>query len=267
MNGLSTDPTTVAELGPGDSLGIGLAALLSGASSYYALDIVNFTNTARNLDVFDELVALFNKRERIPDGAEFPATHPRLDSYEFPAYILTDARLRDALDPRRVESIRATLTCLEHHADKRIGISYFAPWDDTAILKAGSVDLIYSQAVLEHVDDLEHTYQTLYRWLKPGGVMSHQIDFSCHDAVKQWNGHWTFSDWTWRLMRGKRPYSLNREPHSRHLTLLTINGFKVVCDLRGKIRSGIKRKQLARRFQGLTDEDLSTSSALIQAIK
>jgi SAM-dependent methyltransferase len=267
MNGLSTDPTTVAELGPGDSLGIGLAALLSGASSYYALDIVNFTNTERNLEVFDELVTLLNKRERIPDGAEFPEAHPRLDSYDFPAYILTDARLRDALDPRRVALIRATLTNLGHHADNQIGISYFAPWDDTAILKAGSVDLIYSQAVLEHVDELEHTYQTLYHWLKPGGVMSHQIDFRCHDAVKQWNGHWAFSDWTWRLMRGKRPYSLNREPHSTHLTLLIRNGFKVTCDLRVKTTSEIKRKQLARRFQSLTDEDLCTSSALIQAIK
>lgn len=32
--------------------------------------------------------------------------------------------------------------------------------------------MIFSQAVLEHVDDLEHTYKTLYRWLKKGGIMS-----------------------------------------------------------------------------------------------
>ena len=268
MNGLPTDPTNVAELGPGDSLGIGLAALLSGASNYYAFDIVKFANIGRNLEVFDELVALFNKRERIPDDVELPegpsAAWTRMI---FLASILTDARLRDALDPGRIESIRATLTNLGHHANNQIDISYLAPWDDTSIVKPGSVDLIYSQAVLEHVDDLEHTYQALYHWLKPGGVMSHQIDFKCHGAVKQWNGHWAFSDRTWRLMKGKKPYSLNREPHSTHLTLLTRNGFKVACDLRVKTTSEIKRKQLARRFQNLTDEDLSTSSALIQAIK
>jgi len=267
MNGLPTDPTNVAELGPGDSLGIGLAALLSGASNYYAFDVVKFANIGRNLEVFDELVALFNKRERIPDATEFPEAQPLLESYEFPAYILTDARLRDALDPRRVESIRGILTGIEPNSEGPIGISYFAPWDSSAILMEASVDLIFSQAVLEHVDDLEHTYRTLHRWMKPGGVMSHQIDFRCHDAVKQWNGHWAFSDWTWRLMRGRRPYYLNREPHSKHLALLIRNGFKVVCDMRGETKSAIKRKQLARRFQNLTNEDLSTCSALIQAIK
>ena len=33
-------PKTVAELGPGDSIGIGLAALISGADEYYAFDVV-----------------------------------------------------------------------------------------------------------------------------------------------------------------------------------------------------------------------------------
>ena len=43
--GLSTQPKVVAELGPGDSLGIGLAALVSGSSLYYALDIVPYAAT------------------------------------------------------------------------------------------------------------------------------------------------------------------------------------------------------------------------------
>ena len=37
-NGLRKVPETVVELGPGQSLGVGLAALLSGASGYYGLD-------------------------------------------------------------------------------------------------------------------------------------------------------------------------------------------------------------------------------------
>src|SRR6202165_1423753 len=48
-NGMRTIPDTVAELGPGDSLGTGLAALLSGANRYYALDVVHYANTPRNL--------------------------------------------------------------------------------------------------------------------------------------------------------------------------------------------------------------------------
>lgn len=39
-NGLPVHPDTVAGLGPGDSLGFGLAALISGADKYFAFDVV-----------------------------------------------------------------------------------------------------------------------------------------------------------------------------------------------------------------------------------
>src|SRR5436305_1646470 len=65
-NGMHTIPDTVAELGPGDSLGTGLAALLSGANHYYALDVVYYANTPRNLMIFDQLVNLFQRRTGRP---------------------------------------------------------------------------------------------------------------------------------------------------------------------------------------------------------
>jgi hypothetical protein len=43
-----------------------------------------------------------------------------------------------------------------------------------------SLDLVFSQAVLEHVDDPEETYKTMVAWLKPSGYASHVIDFSAH---------------------------------------------------------------------------------------
>src|SRR4030042_6479377 len=75
-------PKVVAELGPGDSLGIGLAALLSGAQKYYAFDVVEYADTAVNLDILDELIELFTNREPIPDQNEFPLLQPKLKSYE-----------------------------------------------------------------------------------------------------------------------------------------------------------------------------------------
>jgi hypothetical protein len=51
--------STVAELGPGESIGIGLAALLTGSRKYYALDVHTYWNTKRNLMIFDNLVELF----------------------------------------------------------------------------------------------------------------------------------------------------------------------------------------------------------------
>src|ERR1700704_1131908 len=44
----------IAELGPGDSLGVGLAALIAGGERYYAFDVSPFSNQARNLNIFDE---------------------------------------------------------------------------------------------------------------------------------------------------------------------------------------------------------------------
>jgi len=55
--GLCTSaPRHVADFGPGDSIGVGLAALLSGAESFIGLDVKPFARAERNLAVFDELV-------------------------------------------------------------------------------------------------------------------------------------------------------------------------------------------------------------------
>jgi len=44
-NGLNTNPSVVAELGPGDSMGVGLMTLLTGTKKYYAFDVVRHTNS------------------------------------------------------------------------------------------------------------------------------------------------------------------------------------------------------------------------------
>jgi SAM-dependent methyltransferase len=268
-NGLSTRPDVIAELGPGDSLGIGLAGLLSGATKYYALDVIEYAGSERNLEILDELSELFQKHEAIPDEKEFPQVKPYLSSYAFPHHILDAARLGECLNKERIESIRKALAGFSDEHGKDIEVQYLVPWFDSGVLesKAGSIDMIYSQAVLEHVDDLTGTYEAMYRLLRPGGVMSHQIDFKSHGTAKQWNGHWAYSERLWKLIRGRRTYLLNRQPHSAHITLLGECGFEVVCDITVRDTTGIQRKQLAREFRGLSDEDLTTSGAFVQAAK
>ena len=51
-NGLKSHPQIIAELGPGDSLGMGLAALLSGAELYYGFDVVRYAHPKTNLSIF-----------------------------------------------------------------------------------------------------------------------------------------------------------------------------------------------------------------------
>ena len=138
---------------------------------------------------------------------------------------------------------------------------------DSGRLRTNCVDMVISQAVLEHVDDLSATYRCLSRWLKPGGVMSHVIDFKSHGITPVWNGHWALSDLTWKMIRGRRPYLLNRQPHSVHLELLARNGFEIVTDIRGTSHTRLRRKDLARRFSGMTEDDSMTSEAFIQAVK
>ena len=266
-NNLSTWPNVIAELGPGDSLGIGLAALISGVNKYYAFDVVKHSNNKRNLDIFYKLLELFKKHEKIPDDSEFPRVYPRLKSYDFPSHFLTEERLNIALEPSRIEAIIKALSDLEHPVDSDIEISYLAPWYDSEILKESSIDMIYSQAVLEHVDDLDFTYKTMFHWLKPNGFISHLIDFKSHGTSREWNGHWTYSDFMWKLIIGKRPYLLNRLPLETHISLLKEVGFEIVCEDKLKSPCHFQRSCLAQKFKGISDEDLSTSVAFIQAIK
>jgi hypothetical protein len=261
-NGLDTYPRSVAELGPGDSLGIGLAALISGCESYSALDVVGYADPGRNLEVFDRLVTLFEKREDIPDEKEFPRLKPYLEDYRFPAGVMDGERLRRGLDPARLGRIRESLGRVGEQGSM---IRYRAPWFDSRIVEKGSVDMIYSQAVLEHVDDLRGTYRAMRMWLKPHGYLSHQIDFKSHGTSSEWNGHWAYSDRMWKLIRGRRPYLLNRQPHSVHLAIMEEEGFEVVCDQTVSSESRISRDRLAPGFRNMTERDLTTSGAFIQA--
>lgn len=261
---LSYVPKVVAEVGPGDSLGIGLASLISGAERYFALDVVEHANVQKNMEVFDCLMDLFRNRADIPGNDEFPEAKPNLDSFAFPRDILTEECLDQALKNDRIAKIR---DFVENPYRQDTVVKYIVPWFDSGAIEEGSVDMIFSQAVLEHVDDLINAYEAMSLWLKPGGFMSHQIDFRSHGTAEKWNGHWTYSDPIWKLIRGKRPYLLNREPFSAHCRLSTAKGLEVVYGKRVRSESLISRKRLAERFQRMSDDDMTTSGAFIQAKK
>ena len=265
-NGLPTQPETVAELGPGHSLGIGLSALISGSRQYYAFDIVKLANNKTNLEVLEELIELFRKRENMPDETEFPNLTPRLESYNFPSHILTNERLDETLQPHRLQSIRKALLNGNSDDEYNITIAYFVPWFNHKIIQEESVDMIYSQAVLEHIDDLEHSYKVCSHWLKRGGFISNVIDFKSHRLAELWNGHWLYSDTMWKLIKGRRPFLINREPYSTHIKLLEKYNFKIICNIKTKSDSVLRKEKLALRFKNLSDEDFVTSDVFIQAV-
>jgi len=251
----------IAELGPGDSLGIGLAALIAGAERYYAFDVAPFSDRARNLRIFDELVGLFRQRADIPGRTEIPEIEPGIPSEKFPSHILDEGRLAKALDPVRIEALRRDLSGSESGADS--SVSYVAPWFDRATIQEATLDWIFSQAVMEHVDDLVTTYNISYRWLKPGGLMSHQIDFRSHGTAATWDGHRTYGDAAWWMVRGARPYLINREPLSAHLGIPREQGFALVEQSSVPGGPAVARTKLAPRFRIWSEEDISTAGAFV----
>jgi SAM-dependent methyltransferase len=263
-NGLDTNPGAVAELGPGDSIGIGIAAVLTGVERYFAFDVVAHANTPRNLAIFDGLVDLFLEQVDIPDASEYPRVGPSLKDYRFPGHILTPDRLREALDPARLAYVRESI---QHTDQKDSMIQYRAPWSTSAAVERETLDLVFSQATLEHVDGLPEVYGAMYDWLKPGGYMSHQIDFKCHNSAREWNGHWTYSDLMWKLVRGKDVWLINRLPYSAHVELMEKAGFRIVSEQLVRRASNVRRNQLASQFRSIPDRDLTTTDAFVQAVK
>ena len=272
-HGLDTNPSTIAELGPGDSIGVGLMSLLTGAKKYYALDVVSHTILKQNIKLLDDSIDLLLNRKDIPDEKEFPRVHPRLKSYAFPSKIITEKRMMDNLDDEKIAHIKNNLLNHENLNKELSSIQYFCPWYESSVINKESVDIIFSQAVLEHVEDLSNTYESMYLWLKSGGVMSHQIDFKSHSTSDEWNGHWAYSDFEWKLISGKQTYSINREPLSTHIDLLNRKGFKILSIIpvktypSEKYIGSIHRNQLSKRFQKMQEEDFTTSGVHILSIK
>lgn len=256
--GMQSFPSVVAELGPGDSLGVGLAALISGVDRYLAFDVVEHAITDRDLAIFDDLVRLFNDRRAIPGVADFPQMRLEPESNAFPAQILGDEQLRAALEPARLQRLRAELADI---SSANNSISYRAPWTDADQPGKGSIDLIISQAVMEHVVDVPGTYAAMRKWLKDDGFASHQIDFRSHGLFRKWDGHWSCPDWLWFLFLGRRDYLLNRHPMSRHLEWMASSDFEVLNVVRHTMDSS--GSAVSKRFADLTELDRITAGCYI----
>ena len=269
QNGMTTLPLNIIELGPGRSLGVGITALISGAEQYYGLDSIKFCNVEDNLKIFDDLVVLIRQRTPIPNEEEFPTIKPKLDDYNFPEHIFTSEHLERVLADNRLLKIRNSIKALEFPPSiKSKGIiSYLAPWQDVSLIEPGSIDLILSQSVLQYMDDLTKTYNLMSSWLKPQGWISHQIDLKSLGSADTWDGHWSYSDMEWKIVKGRKNYNINRGSYATHINLLKNNNFKITKIIKGTSVAVIQRNKLARRFKSLTDEDRTTSNLFIQAIK
>jgi hypothetical protein len=256
--GMQSLPRVVAELGPGDSIGVGLAALLSGTDRYLALDAVSHVDAAANLAIFDTLVRMFRERVAIPTRDVFPEHTLELASYAFPLGILGEARLQAALSPKRVARLRRIVS--GETTDSQT-IDYRAPWGDVRKEDAGTVDFLLSNAVMEHVADLPGAYRAMSCWLCQDGLASNQIDFRSHGLFSAWDGHWSCPRWLWHLFMGRRAYLLNREPFATHRALASAAGLEEEMAIR--VEKASEAKRVASEFCSMSPQDRTTCGAYV----
>lgn len=252
----------IAEIGPGDSLEIGMSALLTGATEYYAFDVIEHTKSTDQLEILSKLSNYFLDKIDIPyREPEFRNTKPIVDNNSFPEFLIKEISIENISD--RTRQISNAL----NDKESSVKIEYIVPWYEKEIALKGQIDLIISQAVMEHVDDIQDAYSKMYEWLRPGGIITHQIDYKAHEMTKEWYGHWYLSDPVWSFLLEGRKYSINRYPHSAHIKAIEKAGFEIKNIVPFNQENKLKDKLPAIKNRVFTKEDMTISSALIQAVK
>lgn len=247
----STHPEVIMEFGPGDSLGVGLCWLLSGSTCFYALDAERYAQSNLSLAIFDELVKLVANKEQYPAG--FPDMLPAFNSY---------GRALDDFDlsAERLAAIRTAILAVEDDHSGPVKISYIAPWSGRSEVPPASVDLAYSQAVMEHVQDPLTAYRAMGSWVKSGGMLSHNIDFRSHGTSFDWNGHWTYSKSQWSRANNVQTYrAISRVPPSTHFRMMEECGFGILMTEAQRDLSGMKAEHLSSDWRHVTPDDLTSS--------
>jgi SAM-dependent methyltransferase len=214
------------ELGPGDGL---LSSLLAPALGSVGLSLVDSDDhIEKDIQKYQLQIAQFLKQ-----------------SYE---YSLPDYSKSSTLDE--------ILQSAGSGAYYSQGLSSLKSLDDD------SFDIIFSQAVLEHVRKIEflETMQQCYRLLKSDGIMSHVIDFKDHLGGNLNNLRFSSSLWErdWFALGGN--FYTNRLRFSEIIKICEESGFEVkVVDISHFDTIPIKRKLLSKEFANLSDDDLSVS--------
>jgi SAM-dependent methyltransferase len=135
---------TLMEYGPGDLPGVAALMVARGANKVYCVDRFPLVNlSAKNARVLGDLI----DGSRGPERDRLVACLAKPDD---PAAGFSPERIEYLVRPSGLSGLR------------------------------GAVDLVFSRAVLEHVDDLEATFADMTAALRPGALAIHQVDLRRH---------------------------------------------------------------------------------------
>ncbi|MFM2232905.1 MAG: hypothetical protein RJB31_1606, partial [Bacteroidota bacterium] len=210
-------------------------------------------------------VALLKKRTEIPNNDEFPLVQPVLDDYSFPLQILNDDLMKDMLSEERIAELRSAIENMDSSGSDQI--KFFVHWEENTEIESGSLDYIFSQAVLQYVDNIDSAYEKMNTMLRQGGMMSHCIDFSSHGMTKSWNGQWLYSDAEWKFLNGNKKVILNREPKSSYLKSISNNGFDILLTKDLKKEIDFSRTKFHKKYSSISETDAKTAVSFIVSQK
>jgi SAM-dependent methyltransferase len=213
---------TILELGPGDSIATAIIASAHGARAIL-VDTGAYVRT--DISPYLELQRLLSEKE----GLLFTD--------------LTGCRtVRDILSICGVKYLTKGLM-------------------DLTQIESGAVDLVFSQAVLEHIrlGEFLETMKQCRRILRPGGVCSHRVDLRDHLGGALNNLRFSESVWESSFFANAGFYT-NRIQYGPMLQLFSEAGFEVeVKEITRWDSLPTSRKKLAREFRGISDDELCVS--------
>lgn len=141
-----------------------------------------------------------------------------------------------------------------------------SPIEDLAGSDIGKVDLIVSNAVLEHINNLEQAFKTFHSLLSPAGRMIHKIDIRSHNRfIKKGPLYFLkYSDFLWKMM-SNHIGAPNRMRLPDYKAILDRSGFDfefIVEDYYdlSEVRRAKETLLKKVRFGSMSTEDLSVST-------
>ncbi|HYF07944.1 MAG TPA: methyltransferase domain-containing protein [Acetobacteraceae bacterium] len=216
------EPRHVLELGPGDALGTLLAGAARGAASFILMDAGDFAT--REMAAYRAIADHLAALGR-------PVPQARFESRE---------ALLDSLGGRYLTG----------------GVPRLADIPD------GTVDLNFSNAVLEHVPraEMPALFRALFRVAAPGGVGHHFVDLSDH--LGGGLNSLRFSERVWEAgwFAARSGFYTNRLREHEIIAMARNAGFETAVLARRRFAAlPLPRRSLAAPFRDMSDEQLSTA--------
>jgi len=215
-NGIKPYFEKIGELGSGGSVGVGICALLTGTKKFFALAFKNNFVKDSNLKLLDEIFVLLKNKTPIPN--HFKQLNIQISNNDFPSHLISPRFNENNFIAELRNEINSDCLC-----SKYLNILY--EWHKKPPL---NLDLVFSRAVMEHVNEPDQVYKHIANHQKSGAYTFHDIEFHSHGITKNINGHLNINKWVWKIISGNRSYYLNRWMFLDHIHALESLNIKII---------------------------------------